>query len=140
MIRRPPRSTRTDTLFPYTTLFRSPVAADQPHHQVAARIAVVERVVEVEHHQRPIRHREFLEIGHRAVPASKNSRRSAAPASGSRMNASPTRNASTSAARMRRTSPGARTPHSGTEENTPEHESLMPISYAEFCVTITTKI
>src|SRR3546814_14724867 len=26
MIRRPPRSTRTDTLFPYTTLFRSPSA------------------------------------------------------------------------------------------------------------------
>src|SRR3546814_9980350 len=25
MIRRPPRSTRTDTLFPYTTLFRSPM-------------------------------------------------------------------------------------------------------------------
>src|SRR3546814_7988203 len=28
MIRRPPRSTRTDTLFPYTTLFRSPVVPD----------------------------------------------------------------------------------------------------------------
>src|SRR3546814_7299521 len=28
MIRRPPRSTRTDTLFPYTTLFRS---LDQVH-------------------------------------------------------------------------------------------------------------
>src|SRR3546814_4202965 len=28
MIRRPPRSTRTDTLFPYTTLFRS----DRPGH------------------------------------------------------------------------------------------------------------
>src|SRR3546814_9213349 len=29
MIRRPPRSTRTDTLFPYTTLFRRmPTAAD----------------------------------------------------------------------------------------------------------------
>src|SRR3546814_6852188 len=27
MIRRPPRSTRTDTLFPYTTLFRSEAAA-----------------------------------------------------------------------------------------------------------------
>src|SRR3546814_11641966 len=27
MIRRPPRSTRTDTLFPYTTLFRSLAAA-----------------------------------------------------------------------------------------------------------------
>src|SRR3546814_2376558 len=29
MIRRPPRSTRTDTLFPYTTLFRSAVHADE---------------------------------------------------------------------------------------------------------------
>src|SRR3546814_19183438 len=28
MIRRPPRSTRTDTLFPYTTLFRSQVLRD----------------------------------------------------------------------------------------------------------------
>src|SRR3546814_3164521 len=28
MIRRPPRSTRTDTLFPYTTLFRSALARD----------------------------------------------------------------------------------------------------------------
>src|SRR3546814_18298985 len=27
MIRRPPRSTRTDTLFPYTTLFRSGLAS-----------------------------------------------------------------------------------------------------------------
>src|SRR3546814_12463664 len=27
MIRRPPRSTRTDTLFPYTTLFRSQIGA-----------------------------------------------------------------------------------------------------------------
>src|SRR3546814_10792290 len=30
MIRRPPRSTRTDTLFPYTTLFRS-IDAGQRH-------------------------------------------------------------------------------------------------------------
>src|SRR3546814_9550586 len=29
MIRRPPRSTRTDTLFPYTTLFRSVVEGHQ---------------------------------------------------------------------------------------------------------------
>src|SRR3546814_9382773 len=29
MIRRPPRSTRTDTLFPYTTLFRSDGRADR---------------------------------------------------------------------------------------------------------------
>src|SRR3546814_11483283 len=32
MIRRPPRSTRTDTLFPYTTLFRAPAQGqDGPH-------------------------------------------------------------------------------------------------------------
>src|SRR3546814_3920686 len=30
MIRRPPRSTRTDTLFPYTTLFRSDPRHDRP--------------------------------------------------------------------------------------------------------------
>src|SRR3546814_942665 len=30
MIRRPPRSTRTDTLFPYTTLFRSRATAPAP--------------------------------------------------------------------------------------------------------------
>src|SRR3546814_9929472 len=30
MIRRPPRSTRTDTLFPYTTLFRSALESDGP--------------------------------------------------------------------------------------------------------------
>src|SRR3546814_10363388 len=30
MIRRPPRSTRTDTLFPYTTLFRSLHTRDDP--------------------------------------------------------------------------------------------------------------
>src|SRR3546814_14527396 len=29
MIRRPPRSTRTDTLFPYTTLFRSQLDAQR---------------------------------------------------------------------------------------------------------------
>src|SRR3546814_1660205 len=29
MIRRPPRSTRTDTLFPYTTLFRSHISLNQ---------------------------------------------------------------------------------------------------------------
>src|SRR3546814_17184771 len=31
MIRRPPRSTRTDTLFPYTTLFRSPNNSFKPN-------------------------------------------------------------------------------------------------------------
>src|SRR3546814_3605581 len=49
MIRRPPRSTRTDTLFPYTTLFRSGAGApggrgpgDLPADQRPARGAEVE--------------------------------------------------------------------------------------------------
>src|SRR3546814_1445259 len=38
MIRRPPRSTRTDTLFPYTTLFRSIVEeVDENGHRVYVR-------------------------------------------------------------------------------------------------------
>src|SRR3546814_6068165 len=42
MIRRPPRSTRTDTLFPYTTLFRSarsPHQRDQPCERDLAGVA-----------------------------------------------------------------------------------------------------
>src|SRR3546814_12316334 len=37
MIRRPPRSTRTDTLFPYTTLFRSTGAGESLHRVGASR-------------------------------------------------------------------------------------------------------
>src|SRR3546814_6943080 len=42
MIRRPPRSTRTDTLSPYTTLFRSTRPArrlSRPQHPPAGRVA-----------------------------------------------------------------------------------------------------
>src|SRR3546814_20705683 len=35
MIRRPPRSTRTDTLFPYTTLFRSHEQSAGSQHRLA---------------------------------------------------------------------------------------------------------
>src|SRR3546814_10393733 len=52
MLRRPPRSTRTDTLFPYTTLFRSKVLSAMvriprwaaicatPHRSVIARVGL----------------------------------------------------------------------------------------------------
>src|SRR3546814_15096442 len=59
MIRRPPRSTRTDTLFPYTTLFRSPVdavhpVADRPLQIEAARRVEqqAEAVAAAQHRQR----------------------------------------------------------------------------------------
>src|SRR3546814_12615095 len=51
MIRRPPRSTRTDTLFPYTTLFRSLEKAQQhfpdqrPLHRLPA-VLVAQRLAE----------------------------------------------------------------------------------------------
>src|SRR3546814_5806376 len=54
MIRRPPRSTRTDTLFPYTTLFRSHVEVVGGGHgevvdAVEHRRDVLARVVEDSH-------------------------------------------------------------------------------------------
>src|SRR3546814_19481085 len=82
MIRRPPRSTRTDTLFPYTTLFRS-VAGEQrvadqvrdavaavPGHRDHARadaanrefLAVLEQVVEL----RTVRREVVAEVDDRA--------------------------------------------------------------------------
>src|SRR3546814_14761986 len=53
MIRRPPRSTRTDTLFPYTTLFRSqPLRAgdlrERDDRRPIARIGGERRFVEID--------------------------------------------------------------------------------------------
>src|SRR3546814_2863140 len=47
MIRRPPRSTRTDTLFPYTTLFRSafPVPSGLPVVEVLSNVKLQVSVV-----------------------------------------------------------------------------------------------
>src|SRR3546814_5921995 len=42
MIRRPPRSTRTDTLFPYTTLFRSTLVDLPAQHRLRGREAFAE--------------------------------------------------------------------------------------------------
>src|SRR3546814_12049831 len=39
MLRRPPRSTRTDTLFPYTTLFRSMTAEEKAQWGLPADVA-----------------------------------------------------------------------------------------------------
>src|SRR3546814_19299498 len=48
MIRRPPRSTRTDTLFPYTTIFRSVLAifVGPPALEIALRSELAALVVE----------------------------------------------------------------------------------------------
>src|SRR3546814_18292754 len=51
MIRRPPRSTRTDTLFPYTTLFRSLVTAQ---YRFGQRLSVKEIAADTDASRQPI--------------------------------------------------------------------------------------
>src|SRR3546814_4566887 len=49
MIRRPPRSTRTDTLFPYTTLFRSGCLVILAISIIVASLAVAELIARQQH-------------------------------------------------------------------------------------------
>src|SRR3546814_1403419 len=60
MIRRPPRSTRTDTLFPYTTLFRSGLLGELREIGGAAKLA--ERGVVGEHRAQRDRRRQHAAI------------------------------------------------------------------------------
>src|SRR3546814_8598802 len=105
MIRRPPRSKRTDTLFPYTTLFRSPPDARAG------------RVAKAHHRPRPrrglrrrrragglLRHRD-----RRRRREVRPDREPAGPAAGGDL-------------ALR------------SEEHTSELQSLMRISYAVFCL------
>src|SRR3546814_9589048 len=48
MIRRPPRSTRTDTLFPYTTLFRSQRVDEPSRRQLALQMREQRFFVEID--------------------------------------------------------------------------------------------
>src|SRR3546814_9439354 len=107
MIRRPPRSTRTDTLFPYTTLFRS--AADR------SRTA-----------------REGGGIaGSRHLPARAGAgKRRDPPGRLARLDV-----AQRTAAGGGESGAGAdRTDADRSEEHTSELQSLMRISYAVFCL------
>src|SRR3546814_9375119 len=111
MIRRPPRSTRTDTLFPYTTLFRSARCDGDrlPARQDPGRIAVL-RTQEARR----------LAADHRRqhVPQSERRRRAARDRTG--------------AFDRRRKAVAAKAPRS--EEHTSELQSLMRNSYAVFCL------
>src|SRR3546814_10451816 len=111
MIRRPPRSTRTDTLLPYTTLFRSDHTAAVMQTIQTATTRLVER--------RPTRM-------NRKTEAMANSR--------------PLMASMTWAARMgssKRSKSGASSHEKSTrsEEHTSELQSLMRIPYAVFRLT-----
>src|SRR3546814_1002972 len=105
MIRLPPRSTRTDTLFPYTTLFRS-------------RRRALER-------PRP-------RAGNLARSLVRNTCRGGAPGSPSLLSLSARIPDRADLPRIwRRT---GRRIHLRSEEHTSELQSLMRISYAVFCL------
>src|SRR3546814_3717634 len=118
MIRRPPRSTRTDTLFPYTTRFRSLEFQRRGVRGNLGRRVVDRRQVESEH--------QHACNGHRADGADHlpSSSRSSTGTSSSAMIAS-----SSAPTCFQRTMPSAR-----SEEHTSELQSLMRISYAVFCL------
>src|SRR3546814_8098287 len=111
MIRRPPRATRTDTLFPYTTLFRSDHAVEVEEHAVAQ--ANIEAVVAVE--RRP--HVDARTHRAEALAQQRVPRRRRLVERGV-------------VARQ----PGVRRGLVRSEEHTSELQSLMRISYAVFCL------
>src|SRR3546814_3277272 len=119
MIRRPPRSTRTDTLFPYTTLFRSAVF-EAP--AIVARlddIAVVGDAVE--------QRRGHLGIAEDGGPLAEREVRGDDDAGALIKLADEVEQQLPSRA-------------CGSEEHTSELQSLMRISYAVFCLKKTTTI
>src|SRR3546814_4934478 len=108
MIRRPPRATRTDTLFPYTTLFRS--QRQRREHALGARFQCgepaclripVSRVQEI----RVGQHASFGQAGCAGCVN-----------------------------RAHSVSASVAFPISRSEEHTSELQSLMRISYAVFCL------
>src|SRR3546814_8111126 len=120
MIRRPPRYTRTDTLFPYTTLFRSPLPA----------AVLPDRLVELHAGE---------EVGRLPLPQGRCARQEVRNALLQRRH--PSCGADVAAVRGGRAGelapplPGHAEPASGrSEEHTSELQSLMRISYAVFCL------
>src|SRR3546814_6206161 len=112
MIRRPPRSTRTDTLFPYTTLFRS-IAHDQQESTYHRRAA--------------------LDKGHRAQEVAFQAGREGAGADQRRHGHAYDLQSGAFEDHRRVVN------HDRSEEHTSELQSLMRNSYAVFCLKKKTK-
>src|SRR3546814_6309863 len=121
MIQRPPRSTRTDTLFPYTTLFRS-------LQRIRAPAERTERGPERTGRSKGDRQGEGASD---AAAGNRRTCRLCAAAQGRDEPGAPHRRSRRRADRSRGTA-GRRTMRS--EEHTSELQSLMRISYAVFCL------
>src|SRR3546814_4394065 len=127
MIRRPPRSTRTDTLFPYTTLFRSL----EPHGGMpAAAVQIGWEVAEDDAFRRIVRAGKALarpELAHSVhveIAGLSSHRRYwyRFVVDGIRSDTGTVRTAPAAGAALR------------SEEHTSELQSLMRNSYAVFCL------
>src|SRR3546814_10506844 len=138
MIRRPPRSTRTDTLFPYTTLFRSSgISHSRINIEVDERgtvVTVIEGQAELD--QAPasmlVSASEQLVV----LPNGEHYKNALDPAAAERT-AEWTKNYDFNApAPEKGMSTGAKTALGilRSEEHTSELQSLMRISYAVFCL------
>src|SRR3546814_9800242 len=120
MIRRPPRSTRTDTLFPYTTLFRS--LAD-----------LSDRVEELTAELRRQGGSPARRTGARKATVRKSAVRkdTAAKKKAPAKAAKATKTAKRATTRKKAT---RKTAAPRSDEHTSELQSLMRISYAVFCL------
>src|SRR3546814_8414970 len=105
MMRRPPRSTRTDTLFPFTTLFRSPRDVVRVGQMVKVKVQEVDAARK--------RIGLTMRLNDDAPPARRGNDQSASNSGARRDN-------------HRRSD--------RSEEHTSELQSLMRISYAVFCL------
>src|SRR3546814_5259346 len=76
MIRRPPRSTRTDTLFPYTTLFRSLAAQLTGLDDLRRLRERRHNVRRLQHREIDLRRRQLLELGQTHFRSQRLDRRS----------------------------------------------------------------
>src|SRR3546814_5225159 len=133
MIRRPPRATRTDTLFPYTTLFRSQCVAVEHLFHVAREPARRLGASGFRNSGQDCGEAECGEGG-RPRPGEPpcGRRRSHTRAVAALTNLSPSPSDSALVAEVERR---ARTSSSTrSEEHTSELQSLMRLSYAVFCL------
>src|SRR3546814_7831002 len=132
MIRRPPRSTRTDTLLPYTTLFRSRRCDRGAAHRLA-RDAVRHRALvhDLDHRLRHL----FLSL-RRVAHARRAGAVSRAP--GARGRPADAAVADIAAAHLPegkgRNRPRDLGDDDRSEEHTSELQSLMRLAYAVFCL------
>src|SRR3546814_10864913 len=127
MIRLPPRSTRTDTLFPYTTLFRSLFDPWREHRGVD-RARPLRRSLD---YRKPSQ-RSARIVADAARLAS--TRRHPFDCGQTRVGNSPTGLPARAVHAAERLKCQLRRPKVRSEEHTSELQSLMRISYAVFCL------